>query len=250
MNFKVSVITPVYNAAEFLRKSVESAVNMDEVGEIILIEDGSTDNSLEICKALENEFTKVILYIHEEGKNKGAGASRNVGISKATFEFISFLDADDFYLENRFELSKKIFSEKPDADGIYEATGIFYYSNDAKQNYFDSKGKDKVLTTVKNEVHPDLFFDKYIQRKVGHFTTDAITLKREVFDKVGGFNTELRLHQDSELWYRIAFHCRLYAGNISNPVAVRGVHEKNRIVHSGSKSKFLLYESLFNYFKN
>lgn len=250
MNFKVSVITPVYNAAEFLRKSVESAVYLDEVGEIILIEDGSKDNSLEVCKALEKEFSKVIMCRHDEGKNKGAGASRNVGISKSRFEFISFLDADDFYLENRFEFSKKIFSEMPYADGVYEATGIFYYSKDAKQNYFDSKGKDEVLTTVKTEVHPDHFFDKYIQRKIGHFTTDAITLKREVFDKVGVFNTELRLHQDSELWYRIAFHCNLYAGNISNPVAVRGVHEKNRIVHSGSKSKFLLYESLFNYFIN
>lgn len=103
---EISVIIPVYNAAEFLEKAVKSAAYFDEVKEIILAEDQSTDHSLEICRRLVSEIPKVKLFQHPNGENRGAGASRNLGIDHATSDFIAFLDADDYYLPNRFDAEK------------------------------------------------------------------------------------------------------------------------------------------------
>src|SRR5687768_1176577 len=106
--FKVSVIIPVYNAEKYLRGAVESAVNLEDVGEILLIEDKSPDNALQLCHQLAKEFDKVRVFTHPHGENKGAGASRNLGIEKSTLDYIAFLDADDWYLPNRFVKSKEI----------------------------------------------------------------------------------------------------------------------------------------------
>ena len=92
---EISVIIPVYNAATFLRKAVESAVNLDEVKEILLVEDASTDNSLALCRTLQTEYPKVKLFQHPDYGNHGAGASRNKKKKKKTQEFIEVLDADD-----------------------------------------------------------------------------------------------------------------------------------------------------------
>ena len=98
----ISVIIPVYNASGFIKNAVKSAHHFDCVSEIILIEDGSTDSSLEVCEELVYRYDKVSLYSHPNHVNKGAGASRNLGIEKANNKWIAFLDADDIFLENRF----------------------------------------------------------------------------------------------------------------------------------------------------
>lgn len=73
---KVSVVIPVYNAAPFVRDAVESALAQPETGEVILVEDGSLDDSLTVCRALAAENDRVKLYRHPNGENCGAGASR------------------------------------------------------------------------------------------------------------------------------------------------------------------------------
>ena len=114
---KISVIIPVYNAENFIEKAVYSALNQPEVNEIILIEDKSKDNSLNICQKLANEHSIVKLLQHKDNLNHGAGASRNIGLIHAQYEYISFLDADDFFLPKRFLKTKQVFFENPDAEG-------------------------------------------------------------------------------------------------------------------------------------
>jgi len=104
---KVSVVIPAYNAEKLIIKAVESALQFKEVDEVLLVEDGSSDNTLDICKQLGNEYHKVKVYHHLNGINKGAGASRNLGIKKAANDYIAFLDADDYFLPNRFDAEKK-----------------------------------------------------------------------------------------------------------------------------------------------
>ena len=79
-SFEVSVIIPVYNAASYVTKAVESALHSPQVGEIILVEDKSPDNALEVCIQLKNKYDKVKLLQHLNGENRGAGESRNLGI--------------------------------------------------------------------------------------------------------------------------------------------------------------------------
>ena len=142
---KISVITPVYNAEKYITQAVESALRFDEVYEVILVEDQSPDNALEVCKKLAQKYDRVKLFQHPDKGNHGAGASRNLGLEKATGDFIAFLDADDYYLPNRFEAEKELF-KNPDVEGVYGAIGVHYYSEKAKDQYYSIFG-DR-LTTV------------------------------------------------------------------------------------------------------
>ena len=93
MSVKVSVILPVYNVSEYLRQCMDSIVGqtLKDI-EIICVDDGSTDDSLEILKEYEAKDKRVKVI---EQKNAGAGAARNNGLAIATGEYLSFLDSDD-----------------------------------------------------------------------------------------------------------------------------------------------------------
>src|SRR5690348_1774976 len=92
--FNVAVVIPVYNAADYIAKAVESALLQPEVSEVVLVEDRSPDNSLQICQELVGQNAKVKLFRHPNGENRGAAASRNLGVRMSSAPYIAFLDAD------------------------------------------------------------------------------------------------------------------------------------------------------------
>ena len=98
-NFKVSVIVPVYNSCEYIGSTLDSIINQDFSSfELIVIDDGSTDNSLEIIKEKLSKSTISYEIIHQE--NAGVSSARNVGIEKATGEYLVFVDSDDYITGN------------------------------------------------------------------------------------------------------------------------------------------------------
>ncbi len=241
----VSVIIPVYNAEEFTRAAVESALIQPETGEVILVEDGSSDNSLSVCQELANAYDKVRLYRHPDGKNYGAGASRNLGILKSKFEFIAFLDADDYFLPNRFLTAKTLFEQSPHIDGVYEAIGIKFQNEIARQRWL-AAGRDLGLTTLRQKVNCGELFSVLLTRKHGHFSGDGLVIKRTVFEKTGLFDN-LILHEDTAMWIKMASVCCLVPGQIDQPVTIRRVHEHNRI--SAPRSLLNRYYTYFITYK-
>ena len=209
------------------------------MGEIILIEDSSLDNSLAICRNIETEYNKVKLFRHQDKVNHGAGASRNVGILHASYDYIAFLDADDYYLPKRFNKDKEILLNYNEIDGVYNALGCHYYSEFGKKAYLD-RGHPELLT-VSGPVPPnELIFVllwSHPEYK-GAFSTDTITVRKQLFDKVGLFNTNLRLNQDMHMWKRMATLGSLAPGNIEEPVAMRGVHDHNRMTNNLEQKKY------------
>ncbi len=252
--FKVSVITPVYNAELYLRKAVESAVHLEAVGEIILVEDASPDKALEVALALEQEFEKVKVLQHPDKGNHGAGASRNLGIQQASCDYIAFLDADDYYLPNRFDKDQEVFKNHSQAEGVYNCVGTHFYSEEAKQQFFEKGfGYQEILTLNGEPSSLELFevlFHKH-PTITGEFCTDGITVKKSVFSKVGVFNTYLKLQQDVHLWKRLAAFCMLYSGQLNTPVAMRGIHAQNRMtrVADHEQYKTVWWRSLRKEFK-
>jgi glycosyltransferase involved in cell wall biosynthesis len=240
-NFKVSVIVPVYNAERFLRVAVQSAVSLDEVGEVLLIEDKSVDGSLALCRQLIDENSKTRLLQHPGGENKGAGESRNLGIRNAAYDFVAFLDADDWYLPNRFKTEKFLFDDIR-IDGVYAATG-FYYED--KQSVDPQR-----LTTIRNPVTSKELLKKLLMPDTGRFHTNAITIRKSLFQKSGLFDTSLRLHQDTHLWLRLAHFGKLVPGIVDTAVSIRRVHSSNRIQHKNTFSRHLLYKKAFESFKD
>ena len=254
-DFTVTVIIPVYNAESYLSKAVESAVYIEEVEEIILIEDQSPDNALALAVSLEQEFDKVKLFQHPDKKNHGAGASRNLGIQKASCEYIAFLDADDYYLPNRFFKDKLVFQTHDNCDGVYSAVGTHFYSQEAKNDFFEKGFGYQEILTLTGKVAPEALFSVLFNRHqniIGEFHTNGITLKKSVFEKVGYFNTGLKLRQDIHLWKRLAGFCCLYAGHIKTPTAMRGIHSQNRMTRVKDHDRYrdLWWRSLKREFKS
>ncbi len=223
---KISVIIPVYNCAKFLRKAVESALNQDETEEVILVEDCSPDNALELCQRLENKYHKIKLCQHPDKKNHGAGASRNLGIEKAQYKYIAFLDGDDYYLPNRFKKTKEVFEKYDDCDGVYECLDSKFLDKEGKLR-FDSK---LFITTLKKEVAPKKLLEEMVFNDIGYFHLDCLCVKKEIFKSLN-FDEELKLHQDTYFTYLLAASRNLYPGNIASPVAIRGIHKANRYTH-------------------
>lgn len=232
---KISVVVPVYNAEKFVSQAVESALQFEEVYEVVLVEDKSPDNALQVCQQLAERYSRVKLYQHPDKGNHGAGASRNLGIEKAEGDFISFLDADDYYLPNRFDAEKELF-KNDSVDGVYGAIGVHYYSEKAKEQYYKVFG-DRLTTVYQKQQPRDVFPGLLNMRGTfGLFSLDALTLRKTSLKKMEYFfKTHLRLHQDTEFIFRLSYYLNLYSGIIDSAVAVRGVHENNRITKVDSR---------------
>ncbi|WP_068940483.1 glycosyltransferase family 2 protein [Chryseobacterium timonianum] len=233
---KISVIIPVYNAEKYVSQAVESALQFDEVYEVILIEDKSPDHALEVCKQLAEKYDRVKLYQHPDKGNHGAGPTRNLGIEKSTGDFISFLDADDYFLPNRFDAERELF-KRPEVEGVYGALGVHYYTEKAKEQYYSIFG-DRLTTVYKRHEPKDVFLGQvYMLGSFGLFSIDALTIRRDSLMKKMDplFKASLRLHQDTEFLLRLSYYLNLYPGILDKAVAVRGVHEDNRITLVDSK---------------
>jgi len=232
---KISVIIPVYNAEKYVTQAVESALQFPEVSEIILIEDKSPDNALQICEKLSKGNERVKLFQHPDKENHGAGPSRNLGIEKATGDFIAFLDADDYYLPNRFDAEKELFKD-PSVEGIYGALGVHYYSEKARNDYYRVFG-DRLTTVYQKHDPKDVFPGQLGMRgSFGLLLLDTLTIRKNALHKLDSFfKKTLRLHQDTEFLFRLSFYTNLYPGILDQAIAIRGVHENNRITKVDTK---------------
>jgi glycosyltransferase involved in cell wall biosynthesis len=225
---RVSVIIPVYNAAGFLEEAVRSALEQPETGEVILIEDGSTDASLEIALHLESSDDRVKLFRHPGGSNQGAGASRNVGILNAAFPFVAFLDADDIYLEGRFRNAVAVLESRRDVDGVYEFMIADFEDDDARDKWYARH--ESALLGVRERVQSSRLFEALVRGQVGKFSTDAVTLRRDIFERAGLFTTH-KTDQDVIMWCKIAGVGNLVPGPSQEPVASYRIHGSNRSFH-------------------
>ncbi len=223
---QVSVVIPVYNAERFLAAAVESALAQPETAEVLLIEDGSKDNSHAICRTLQSDI-RVRLLTHPANANLGASASRNLGITSATMPFIAFLDADDTYVNGRFEKTSAVFSKYPDADGVYETIGVYYHDDDLRDKHIKRASGER--TGICISVLPEDLFRVLAVGKHGHISLDGMVFKRASLDVSDLLDTSLKMGEDSDFVLRMASKLRLYGGDPEHVVTLRGVHEHNTV---------------------
>lgn len=185
----VSVIIPAYNAESFIRETIDSVLNQSfSEFEIIAIDDGSKDQTLEILKTIQDERLKVFSY-----PNGGVATARNRGIEQATGEFISFLDSDDLWTADKLEKQLKALQEKPEAGVAYSWT-----------QFIDLEGNP--LYT-----QDSVFFEGnvYAQILVGNFTANGsnMLIRRQFVEAIGGFDSEVRPAEDWDYAIRLAAVC-------------------------------------------
>ena len=220
---KYSVIIPLYNKAPYVRKALQSVCNQTYTDwELIVVNDGSSDNSLEVVKNFVDELKiedRRLKILSQE--NAGVAAARNRGVKESKGEYVCFLDADDWWEPNFIDEIDKLIIDYPDA-GIY-ATNYVYYK----------PGKTHVALNLHRGYmnYPNAYL------KSGAMPVTSITtcMPRKVFDEIGGFPEGIKLGEDFLLWAKTALHykvafCEKALAYYNNDVpanlrATRNLHE-------------------------
>ena len=200
---RFSVVMPLYNKAPFVRKALESIASQTYRDfELIIIDDGSTDNSAAICDEFFQTFNHSLAhsinvnrsFVHSfiRQTNSGVAAARNRGVAESHGEFVCFLDADDWWEPTFLEEMDRLKAEYPDA-GIYASNYIYY-----------KPGKTHVaLSLPRGYIN---YPEAYLQSGSMPVWTGATCMPRKVFDEMGGFPQGIKLGEDFLLWAKTALH--------------------------------------------
>lgn len=186
-----SVIIPLYNKEKSIEKTLKSVLAQRfQDFEIIIVNDGSTDNSIEEVAYIKDERIKLFSI-----DNQGVSFARNHGIDKASTNMIAFLDADDIWYPNHLEDLRNLIKQFPDC-GLY-ATGfesVFYGKHTFKSKFLDL---DDSFFGIVND-----YFRHSLMNQIAW--TSAVAIPKEILNKYAGFDVNLKTGEDTDLWTRIA----------------------------------------------
>jgi glycosyltransferase involved in cell wall biosynthesis len=190
MTPKVSIIIPTYNRSHLLKRAITSVLNQQYSDfELIIVNDGSKDDSR---KKVEEFRDKRILYIEQE--HMGAAAAENKGIKASRGSYLAFIDDDDEWMPEKLQIQMKVFVGEP------TKTGVLYCG----ANHIDLESgalkyhPDIAMESGSGDVHK-LFFSR------NNFVSLVTAIvRKECFDKVGGFDESLPSGNDRDLWIRIS----------------------------------------------
>jgi glycosyltransferase involved in cell wall biosynthesis len=183
---KISVVIPAYNCAKTIKQTRDSVLSQTYTDlELIVINDGSTDATLNIVSQIKDSRIKLFSY-----PNAGGNVSRNRGINHAVGEFISFLDADDIWTPDKLATQLQTLQENPTTKVAYSWT-----------DYIDENGK-----FVSSGTHISLNGNVYEQLLVKNFLENGSNplICKDALLAVGGFDESLVAGQDWDMWLRLA----------------------------------------------
>ena len=184
MEKSISIIIPVYNAAEYLSRTIQSAVTaaarVPGGVEIIAVDNGSGDASQQILAEWEARYPNLMKVM--VCPRRGAAAARNYGVSHSRGYWLQFLDADDVLLEDKLVRHLSL------ADGADWVVGAY------RHIYMDGSTEDSIP-------HPDLWKGLFYDYRTGH--TDSNLISRKALAKVGGWDESQPTNEDLELWYQL-----------------------------------------------
>lgn len=213
----ISVIIPTYNAEKTIQETVNSVLHqtLDDL-ELIIINDGSQDRTLEVLSAIDDPRLKVFSY-----PNGGVAVSRNRGLAKATGQYISFLDADDLWTPDKLAAQYQALQDNPNAAVAYSWT-----------DYVDESGQFLgVCARATN--NGNLYQLLLLADVIGSGSNPLI--KAEAIAKVGEFDPAVVPTEDWDMWIRLAEHFKY--------VAVPAVHVLYRQLPNSGSSNMCIMEA-------
>ena len=214
----VSVIIIFFNAEKFIEEAIESVLAQSyRQWELLLIDDGSSDASTQIAKDYAARHPRQIIYLEHSGhKNRGKGASRNLGLRHARGEYIAFLDADDLWLPKKLEEQVSILDSQPKAGMLYGDT-LYWYS--WTQNPWDPE-RDFVpsLGVQPNTlIEPPKLLPLFLRGKAAVPCTCSILVRRSVIGQIGGFDEAgpKNIYEDQAFYAMVCLKTPVYVSNTS-----------------------------------
>lgn len=215
-----SVVIPLYNKEKSIAKTLQSVLAQTYPDfEIVVVNDGSTDNSLTVAKQIQDPRIRII-----DKENGGVSSARNRGIKEARNEWIAFLDGDDLWKENHLDTFYELISRYPE-------NKVFCTSFIRSNLNFPAK-EDSSIQVIEN------YFDEAI--KDHFFWTSVVCINSSVFDITGNFDESLSRGEDLDLWIRIGRKFRIVKSRCIT--GIYNIGAENKI----TKSKFLYNSSMLS----
>lgn len=222
MENKISVIIPVYNTEDYIEKCLRSIMNQTYKNlEIVVVIDGATDDSLSICKKLQQEDNRIIIY---EQENQGVSKARNKGLDLATGDFIGFADSDDFLEPDMYEIMvNHLIKENADLCRIK----AFIYNRDGgieeiskERNTFIYDNKIDIMNVyLQNELKIAVWDKLFRKDKVKNLRFDP-----DLFNEDAGYVWEACLNSDKVVMDTKQLYHHIKRPNNSLTSAPFGIH--------------------------
>ncbi len=228
----LSIIMPVYNAEAYLREAVESILAQTYTDyELIIVEDGSTDNSPEIIESFTDSR---IQRLYNDG-NKGIVFTRNRGMAAARGRYIAPFDADDIAHPEKYAKQIQFLEENPE----YGLLGTWAKLIDGKGNTLSEKWK---VNAPPERIPPILLFRNY-------FVQSSVVLRREAIPK-GGYEKGLDAVEDYRMWTQVAQNWKVW--NYPEYLINYRIHDQGISIRQEeqiSHKDYLIFKKLYNYLK-
>lgn len=190
----VSVFIPAYNAAPFLVQAIDSVLRQSYQNfELIIINDGSTDQTRQILTAYE---THPKVTIHHHAHNKGMAPTWNEGIDLCRGELIAKLDADDFYEPDYLQVVVTFFEKHPPVGLVFSGLSLIYPDG----------RREPEMAFLNSWVREQRAFLANLLRLCS-IRSPTVCVRRDCYNQLGGFNEKMKIHADWEMWVRIAANC-------------------------------------------
>jgi glycosyltransferase involved in cell wall biosynthesis len=186
----ISVVIPVYNKSHTINETLKTVVAQNfKKFEVILVNDGSTDNSVEVMNKymLDSRF-KIF-----SQTNQGVSIARNRGVLESKYDYIAFLDGDDEWLPNYLERMAETIEKFPDFV-MYNCAGIVVNADKRKFLRLNSHYKNKI-----SEIN-------FLKNPGVYLHTSATIINKSIFNKIGGFPKGMKRNEDLALFYSMAFY--------------------------------------------
>lgn len=208
MQPRVSVILPVFNCQDHLAHAIQSVLEQDVPLELIIVDDGSTDNSSQIAQSFcdmlkEQSQGKLIRYIHQE--NRGVAAARNVGVAATSSEFLAFIDADDLWTSGKLKVQVEALSASSDVACVMGKIQMFF--DKAKPGKAEP---DKVVSdeeTSGEESSDEEFATAESRVLCGQpyycYVLGSAVVRRSAFNSTGQMDESMKITSDMEWFVRL-----------------------------------------------
>lgn len=183
-----SIILPLYNKEKSIYKTIKSVLNQTYNNyELIIINDGSTDNSVNIVNGFSDKRIKLI-----NKENGGVSSARNLGITESKYEFIAFIDGDDLWNSNYLFEMNSIINKYTEYYAFASAWARQKNDQIIYENFHLSNDKVHVISN-------------YFEIAINHtlLWTSAVIIKKDIFTDIGYFDTNLSMGEDIDFWIRL-----------------------------------------------
>ncbi len=205
-NPEVSVIIPSYNYEKLIKEALDSLVNQSfDDFEIIVVDDGSIDNSVEVIKKYQKKYSNIYLFTHKNNLNKGLSKTVQLGLRHAKGKYIAFLECDDFWEKDYLLKKVKIFEKYPDIGIIFNDVQEFGDKNriNLLKAYFE-----ECRIKCKSKIYPaDMSYDTTMLEIISNFS--SAMMKKSVFDNLN-FNTPIAPYLDWWTFSQITYLYKAY----------------------------------------